>query len=237
VVASDQNGFSLAQTLGGAAIQTTAVGATASLAFNGPSVTVTRNTISANKQAGIYAAGTAWAAITGNTIESNQNGVNAQGTSKLTIGGAFGDLNPGLTTANFIRKNTLFGVNVLNTAFAQIGFNSMSGNKRGGISSSPTAPTIRSVTYNGANLVVTLGGAITANQVIHLYTAGAGTSQGLTYLGRFTSAEVGAGNTLTVVGLPGIRVGTKITATVSDNSGAAPTTSAFARLVTAKRAR
>jgi hypothetical protein len=237
VVASEQNAFSLAATLGGSAIVPTSFGSTASLAFNGPSAIVTQNTIGSNKQAGIYAAGTAWAAITGNTIESNQNGVNAQGTSKLTIGGAFGDLTPGATTANFIRKNTLFGVNVLNTAFAQIGFNSMSGNKRGGISSSPTAPTIRSVTYNGVHLVVTLGGAITANQVIHLYTAGAGASQGLTYLDRFTSAEVGAGNTLTLIGHAGIRVGTAITATISDNSGLAPTTSAFAKLVTAKRAR
>jgi hypothetical protein len=166
-------------------------------------VTITGNTINANRGAGILAARTGGGVvtITTNAISSNSgSGVQANAGAYVVVGSlagvAFND--PTLrSNANTINSNARYGVEVLAGAFGQIAGNSMASNRLGGIlNAALTAPTVTAATRSAANgtLTVTIGG-VANDQVVDVYT---GTDQGRVYLGRVVATGPTATFTMTL---------------------------------------
>jgi hypothetical protein len=202
------------------------------------SVTINENEISMNRGAGVFADGaTTVADVTKNTIFRNYgSGVELDSTVFANI--VLGSLTPTgavpTDEGNFIISNRRFGIDA-SGGEASIGGNSMLGNRRGGIDSTVAAPTIASATLSGTTLTVEFGVAVPATSEIHLYvgTGRSSRSQGLTYIGTVTG---NGGTSYTFAGLAPelrVRIGTSITATVTDTVGAG--TSEFARNVSVRR--
>jgi hypothetical protein len=199
-------------------------------------VTVTGNTIDANRGAGILAnrTGAGVATITANTIGSNfGSGVQVK-SGTVVVGSAASEANAATirANANTINSNARYGVEVLSGAFAQIAGNSMASNRLSGIlNAALAAPTVTLATRNAANgtLTITVSG-VTVGQVVHFYT---GTEQGRTYLGRVAATGTTATLTMTLAEQIAARVsasvfvGAPVTATRT-STGANGQTSTFA---------
>lgn len=200
-------------------------------------VSITGNTINANRGAGILAARTGGGVVTvqRNAIASNSgSGVQANAGAYVVVGSLASVLatDPALrSNANTINSNARYGVEVLAGAFGQIAGNSMASNTLGGIlNAALTAPTVTVATRSAATglLTVTIGGVV-AGQVVDVYT---GTNQGRVYLGRVvaTGTTANFAMTLTQQNNAGVSaavfVGAPITATRS-TTGVSGQTSQF----------
>ena len=102
----------------------------------------------------------------------------------------------------------------------------MLGNRRGGIDSQVTKPTISSATLDGDDLTVVLSAAPQLGDVIHLYlgTGRRSRSQGYRYVGRITNADGidGVETSFTLLNLDAdlrVRVGSSLTATTTPAAG------------------
>jgi hypothetical protein len=156
---------------------------------------VARNTINANRGAGLFATAYAGGTLSANAITSNYaSGVLVSDGANITVGSLASETDNATirASANTINSNLRYGVEVLGelgaraAAFAQIVGNSMASNRLGGIvNAALTAPVITSATFSRANGTLTVRFSnLVSGQVVNVYT---GTAQGRTYLGRFVA--------------------------------------------------
>ena len=209
---------------------------------------VARNTLNANRGAGLFATASAGGKLTGNAITSNYaSGVLVSDGANITVGSLASETDDATirANANTINSNLRYGVEVLGesgaraAAFAQIVGNSMASNRLGGIANAAlTAPVITSTTFSRANGTLTVRFSnLVSGQVVNVY---AGTAQGRTYLGRFVATGTTGTFTMTraqqvTAGVSAqVFAGAVITGTRS-STGANGQTSPLARGVSATR--
>ena len=195
--------------------------------------TLRGNTLTSNRD-GIQVIG-GNANLFGNTITtSTNNGITVTGaTAKATIGSS--------TVAadrNIIQSNAVYGIAVLQKAFASIVGNSIKLNSIAGIYLEPTAatagnnnlaaPTTVSASVGSTAVNIRVSGSVSGSglRYVDIYAnAPTDSAQGTTYLGRITiTSGTTFSGTLTL--LRSLAAGSKITATLT-MAGTTPYTSAF----------